>query len=261
MGVEEKIIPLSQKAYALCIMAMGIQQLAYGDIDPNFLPQAFSTYLVYRVLTYPWAIAFTLTGVSYLVNWRAYETALVSAGIFLVCFIFGYAPYMLFGSDVGGSFLQWAPAFETLAFTGSSLALAASFRKDATNSSSPIRLLEKLIPWGGAFFSVMLIGFGIDHFLYPKLVAGLVPAWILNPTFWTYLTGTALVGAGLSITFKIKLKLVASLLGIMLLLWCLFLHMPRAVHQPVANRGLELTRVFVTFGFSGIAFLFAYGKK
>ena len=254
----ERIIWLSQKAYSLCIIAMGIQQLAYGEISDNFFPSAFS---ISRVLAYPWGIAFTLSGIAMLINKKAYEISLVSAGIFLALFFAAQVPYMLFVSSHGGSLLYWAPAFESLAFTGASLAFAASCSNTVRNTSSIIKGLVKLIPLAGAFFSCMLIGFGLDHYVYVQLVSTMVPTWIPGHYFWTYLTGTALIGAGIAITFNIRTKLVASLLAVMIFTWFIILHIPRAIENPVAAKGLELTRVFVTFGFTGIALLFAYSNK
>jgi hypothetical protein len=236
---------------------MGIQQLGYGEISDNFFPSAFSTNVIYQWLAYPWGIAFTLSGVAMLVNKKAYEISLISAGIFLLLFLVGQVPYMLFVSSHGNSLLYWAPAFESLAFTGASLVFAASCRENTNQSSVLLKLLDNLAPYAGAFFSCMLVGFGLDHFVYVEFVSAMVPGWIPSHYFWTYLTGTALIGAGIAITLKIKLKLVASLLGAMIFLWFLILHIPRAIENPFGSKGLELARVFVTFGFTGIALLFA----
>jgi uncharacterized membrane protein len=258
---EKRIISLGQKMYALCVIAMGIQQLAYGEISPNFLPLALATNPVYKILVYPWGVAFTLSGIAYLVNRKGFEISLVYGWILLFFFIFIYAPYFIFFSEVGNQFIQWAPAFQTLSFTGSSLILAGSFKKDDPPSNSLLRAMSKLIPFGGAFFSVMLIGYGIDHFLYAKPISGMVPSWIPGSMFWTYFAGVALVGAGIAITFRIKLKLVGILLAAMLFSWLLILHLPRAIANPVAVHGLELTRCFVTFGFTGIGLLIAFGNR
>lgn len=258
---KEKILWLGQRAFGVCIVAFGIQQLAYGDISANFVPVDYSTNIIYKVLAYPWGIAFTLTGFAYLFDKRVYEVALISGGVFLALFVFIYAPYFLFISDKGRELMQWAPAVQCLSFTGASFIVAASCLRGAGHVNAVMKFLEKLIPYGGVFFSVMLIVYGLDHFVYIQFVSQMVPGWIPGHYFWTYLTGTALIGAGVAITFKIKLKLVASLLGIMIFLWLLMLHIPRAIHDPFAAHGLELTRVFVTIGFTGISFLMAYSNK
>lgn len=256
----KSIISLSQKAYSISIIGLGIQQLAYGDFDPNILPQAFSTSPVYHLLAYPWGIIFTLSGIALLFNKKAFEIALISGGAFLALFLFAHLPYLLFFSP--DRIFMWSPAMGGLALAGSSLIMAASYQGSVTSSQSTffIHWLKKLIPFAGIFFSLRLIVFGIDHFVYVKYVSGLVPSWIPGSYFWTYFTGVALIGAGVAIILKVQVKTVGILLGLMILFWCIFLHFPRAIGNPVGQRGLELTRVFVTLGASGIAFLLAFKK-
>ena len=259
----EIVIRLSQKAYGICIVAMGTQQLAYGDFDPNFLPGAFSSNAVYQLLAYPWGIAFTLSGIALLINKKAFEVALISGGVFLACSILAQVPYVIFVEPNRSNILTWSAALSALAFAGSSFQMAASLRNDTSirKSNIIIHWLEKLIPLAGIFFSMMLIIYGVDHFLFIEMVSTLVPSWIPNHYFWTYFAGVALIGAGVAIIFKIKVRIIASLLGTMIFLWFILLHIPRAMADPFVQRGRELTRVFVTLGFSGVAFLFAFVKS
>jgi uncharacterized membrane protein len=110
---------------------------------------------------------------------------------------------------------------------------------------------------GEIFLAIMYVIFGIDHFLYAEFVKTLVPTWIPGNLFWTYLAGIALIGSGLAIAFNIKKRLVALLLGGMLLIWLLVLHIPRAINHPPGDNGNELTSVFQCLGLSGVAFLIA----
>jgi uncharacterized membrane protein YphA (DoxX/SURF4 family) len=104
----------------------------------------------------------------------------------------------------------------------------------------------------------MLILFGIDHFLYLEFVETLVPTWLAGHTFWAYFGAVALIGSGVCIMFKVKIELAATLLGIMLFLWLIILHIPRAVVEPATGRGNELTSVFQALAFSGVAFALAF---
>ena len=122
-------------------------------------------------------------------------------------------------------------------------------------------MLEKFIPAGPIFFSVMMIVFGIDHFLYTDFVATLVPSWIPGHVFWTYFAGIALIGSGLGILFKIKLFQVAWLTSWMLFLWLLVLHIPRAIADPHMEKGNEVTSVFEALAFSGVAYVIAGMQK
>ena len=118
-----------------------------------------------------------------------------------------------------------------------------------------------LVPVGRFFYSIMLVIFGIEHFLFAEGIKTLVPSWIPGDLFWTYFAAVALTGAGLAIIFRVKVKLVAILTGIMVFIWFLILHIPRAVVAPVTDNGNELSSVFEALGVSGIAFVIAYGYR
>lgn len=95
------------------------------------------------------------------------------------------------------------------------------------------------------------------HFIYTDFVATLVPEWIPGPVFWTRFAGVALIGSGLAIMINIQQHTAALLLGIMIFLWLLLLHIPRAIADPHSGDGNEWTSVFEALAFSGIAFLLA----
>ena len=63
-----------------------------------------------------------------------------------------------------------------------------------------------MIPIGKIFFSITMISFGIDHFLYTGFVATLVPSWFADHNFWAYFAGVALIGSGVAIILEIKCK-------------------------------------------------------
>jgi uncharacterized membrane protein len=102
-----------------------------------------------------------------------------------------------------------------------------------------------------------MVVFGYMHFLYPDFVATLVPNWIPGHLFWTYFAAVALIASGLGILLNIQRRLAALLLGIMLFLWVIMLHIPRAVVALPADHGNEWASVFEALAFSGMAFLLA----
>ena len=101
----------------------------------------------------------------------------------------------------------------------------------------------------------MLIVFGIDHFLYTKGVATLVPGWIPGPVFWTYFGAVALIGSGVCIMLNIKIKLVGILLGINAFFVVYYFAYTKSYCLPNMEKGNEITSVFQALAFSGIAFL------
>jgi len=60
---------------------------------------------------------------------------------------------------------------------------------------------------------------------------------------------------------KIKIGLIASLLGTMIFIWFIFLHIPRVIASPFAYMGGEVTSAFLALAYSGIAFVIAGASK
>jgi len=75
--------------------------------------------------------------------------------------------------------------------------------------------------------------------------------------FWTYFAGAALILGGFAIVFHIKLRLAGVLLGILLLIFLLFIHIPLAIGDPWGQHAFQFIRVFGALAFSGTAFMMA----
>ena len=157
------------------------------------------------------------------------------------------------------AFWDWENAAKELALSGGAFVIAGGSLEN--NKNTLIRFLNKLIPFGSILFSITIISFGIDHFIYAKEASDYVPLWIPYHLFWMYFTGTALIGAGLTIILKIKAGLVATLLGTMIFTWFIILHIPRVIASPVAYIGSEVTSAFIALAYSGIAFAIAGAAK
>jgi uncharacterized membrane protein len=174
-------------------------------------------------------------------------------------------PYLLFVGPYSPVHLGlWTDPLKELALSGGAFVIAGSFLKNnssAYSKTSFIGFLEKIIPFGKFFFAIMLIAFGVDHFYYTEFVSGLVPTWIPWKIFWTYFAGTALIGSGLAIFFKPWTKTIALLSALMMFLWFIILHIPRAVADPSAANGNEITSVFEALAFSGILLVIALTQK
>src|SRR6185295_3932222 len=124
-------------------------------------------------------------------------------------------------------FGDWENSAKELALAGGALVITRSFSKK--NEYPLFKFLGKLIPLGSILFSLTIISFGIDHFLYAKGAADYVPSWIPFHMFWVYLGGIGLFGSGIAIILKIIPKLAATLLGSMIFIWFAILHIPRII--------------------------------
>jgi uncharacterized membrane protein len=154
---------------------------------------------------------------------------------------------------------MWTIAIKCLAFAGGAFITTGSIRHTSRENLSPWWnvLGEKLIPIGTILFSLMLIAFGTDHFLYSTGVSRLVPQWISSKFFWTYFSGIALISSGTAILLKVQPHIIAALAGTMIFIWVFVLHLPSAFATPEIGNSHALTSTFHALGFSGIAFMIA----
>jgi len=256
----ETLIKTARISYGILIAGLGAQQIMYGDFRPVILPQ-FPASPALATCAYIAGALLIIAGIAIIFDKKTRTVSLFLGGILLLLFICCQIPYELIADPNYKHLAVWTSAFKELALSGSALIVAGSFpdgdeyeqKKDFITS-----LVEKIIPLGSVFFSIMMIVFGIDHFLYAGWIATLVPNWMPGHVFWTYFAGAALICSGLAIIARVQVKLSALLLGIMIFLWFILLHIPRAIADPVSLQGNEISSVLESFGFSGIACLIAY---
>ena len=94
-------------------------------------------------------------------------------------------------------------------------------------------IIDRIASYGKYLYAFMLMMFGLAHFVNADFVKTIVPGWIPGSLFWTYLTGIALMGAGLSIFINVKVRQVMSLLAIMLFIWLIVVHLPSTIQYPL----------------------------
>jgi putative oxidoreductase len=107
--------------------------------------------------------------------------------------------------------------------------------------------MNTLIGFGKYLFAVPMVVFGIMHFMAAKDMAAMAPGGV----FMVYLTGIALIAAGISIILGKLDKLASCLLGIMLLLFIL----PHA--QNLASNEMEMINILKNIALAGGAFMYA----
>ena len=250
------LIKLGRFNYAVGVAGLGMQQFFFPGFRPVLVPGLPEWMPNPQALIYLSSIGLIISGVFIISGFKARNTGLILGSILLLLLVVGHIPFQIANNttSLGG----WTDAFKILAISGGSFVIAGSFPISKSHSSKLFRSLNRLVPAGRTFFAIMLIVFGIDHFLYYQFVKTLVPVWIPLPLFWTYFAAIALIGAGTSFIFMIKIKPVGILTAIMLFIWVLILHIPRAIAMPDAANGNELTSVFQALAFSGVALVIAF---
>jgi hypothetical protein len=142
----------------------------------------------------------------------------------------------------------WTTTFEALALCGAAMVIAATISRKS--SPPPFNRFNRLaLVVGRIFIVTSLVVFAIQHFLYARFVADLVPTWIPFHLFFAYFVGVSFVVAALSILTRHLDRWAAFALGTMFMLWFVVLHVPRVVGSP--SNGSEWTSAFVALAMCG----------
>jgi uncharacterized membrane protein len=241
--------------YGIAIAAMGFLSVYYKDFPYMLIPPRHSWIPGLVMLTYISGAMLILAGACIVIEKKTRPVSLLLGSVLLLVFCFYFIPYQLLVSSAYMHFADWENAAKELALCSGAFVIAGCFSEKNENSFAVF--FGKLTSFGAIFFSITVISFGIDHFLYAKEAADYVPSWVPNHIFWLYLTGTALIGSGIAIILKIKARLAATLLGSMIFIWFIILHIPYVMASSVADRAGEITSAFLALAYSGIAFVIA----
>ena len=149
----------------------------------------------------------------------------------------------------------WTSGFELLALMGGAFVLARLETPDGLRLEPTNNALSHLATIGRVAVALALVVFAVQHFLYAKFVATIVPPWIPARLFWSYFVGVAFVAAALAIVTRKMARIASILLGIMFLIWVVILHVPRVAAHP--RNGDEVTSLLVALAMSGVSFLLA----
>lgn len=250
-----RVVAIGRVFFAVGMIGIGCQHFFFGQFVPLVVPhwaasipgRLFWVYLAGTILV--------VGGAAILSGFKARTAATLLGGLFLLSAVLLQVPgYVMAGVKV---WVRWYSAFEAFSFAGCALVVAGTLPRTGGRGGwrTPIEWLDKLIPWGMVPFAILVIVFGVDHYLDTAAVATLVPAWIPFHIFWTYFVGTALIAAGLGMILRVKARLAATLLGAMLLTWVLVLHIPRAIADPYSGIGEECTNALEALAESGVAFI------
>jgi uncharacterized membrane protein len=178
----------------------------------------------------------------------ARTAAATFAALLLLSFVFLRIPEIAADPWTG---FRWTNPLKVLALVGGAIVLAVVF--PPRDAPPPWTESGPLVAAG--LFGVFLAVCGIQHFHYADFVDTLVPAWVPpGPRPWTLFTGVALFAGGIGIMVPRVARLAAICTGVMILLWVVLLHIPRAVTMRSA---FELAGAFEALAMSGIGLMLA----
>jgi len=231
----------------------------YDDFPYMLIPPNHSWIPDFAIVAYIFGAMLILAGACIVFEKMIRPASIMLGTVFLLIFCFYFIPYEFLVSSNYMHFGAWENAAKELTLASGAFVIAGCYLEKSENLL--FRFMNKLMPLGTILFSTTIISYGIDHFLYGKEAADYVPSWVPYHLFWIYFTGIALLGSGIAIILKIKVRLIASLLGTMIFIWFAILHIPRVVVSPSDYRGSEVASACLALAYSGIAFVIAGTAK
>lgn len=257
----EKIAATGRAFFAVCIMALGVENVVCAHVREDVLPVL--PWLPPRPgLAYVTGLILIATGLAIAVGFQARAASIVLACYLLVCDVLLQLPWAA-ASPFDLSLRT--TLFEVLSLCGAAMMLAATLR-DLRTFPVGLSALDKILETGRQLFAFSSVIFGISHFLIARYIATLIPAWIPGRLFWAYFTGGAFLAVGVSIAVGRLARTAAFLLGSMFLLWFLLLHMPRVLSLEHVGNPNEWSSAFIALGMCGASWIIAgarpfVGKK
>lgn len=224
--------------FGLSIAVLGLSTIYYRDFPYMLVPPKHLWLSEHVFVIYLCGVFLLLCGAAIALGRRLRPVSLLLGSVLLLVFCFYFVPYEFMASPNYLHFGDWENSAKELALGAGAFVMAGR------------RI-------GCVLYSLAIISFGVDHWLYAHEAVGYVPAWVSHPVTWLYITGTALLGAGTAILLNFRVRLFACLLGSMIFTWFLILHIPYTLASNIAVDGGELVSAFLALAYCGIAFAIA----
>jgi uncharacterized membrane protein len=244
-------LSLGRCFFGVATMASGVQQLVTGDFV-RLVPKAPAWMPSHSISAYLVGVVLVAAGLAILSGRMARPAASTVGAMIFLMFLLLALPNVVANPLVG---FRWTNPLKSLALVGGAAILTGSLPDDGRVLSPPVVGSWRLESLGAILLAIFLVVCGVQHFVYRDFVATLVPSWIPGQMFWTYFTSVALISGGAGILFRPTARLAATLSAVMIFLWVLLLHIPRAFAGP--NHANETAGIFEALAISGVALMVA----
>lgn len=240
---------------AVGLIAFGLEHVIFNEFVTGRVPILTEPFAGKEIWIYISAALVALGGISILSGFKTSYYFLFLALLILALAIAPYFAILLRAEVYYG--VELTLFGKALALFGGFLVVAALYFP-ADNNSNLSNLANTLARAGSFCFALYLVIAGIQHFIFAEFVSSLVPSWVPGNIYWVYLTGIALIAGGVGLVVKRTRYIAGNLVGIMIFIWFLILHLPRAIAaDPSKNEWIAVVEALT---FSGFSFIIA-GRK
>lgn len=239
---------------AIAMIIFGIQHFIYFEFVTRAFPVIPAWIPSHAILACIFGAFLLITGLAIIFSIKARTLTVLLGSTIIFTFLILLLPMLMMNLQNG---IIWTNSGKALVLAGANFVVAARFPKD--NNNWLVKTLEKLIPLGPYLLAGFFILAGTLHFIYAPYVATLIPLWIPAHLFWAYFTGVALIAAAIGILIPKTTRLAATLAAIMIFLWVVLLHFPRAISN--LHDANETTSFFEALAMCGTAILIAVSAR
>jgi hypothetical protein len=143
---------------------------------------------------------------------------------------------------------EWTPAFETMMLGSGGFIIAVN----SLGCSRDPKWVQFGAAGGLYLFAMSLMIFAVLHIRYNYYIITLIPGWLPEKVFMSYVVIAAFFLSSFCLFTNIKVRPAMFWLGIMYLSWVGALHAPRAIGKFTVE--VEWSSLFVALACAGIAF-------
>ena len=233
-GGAIRITSAGHVAFAVTMVALGILGLIRDNFAPIWQPVPKSA-PAREVLIYLCAFISLLSGIGLL--WR--RTALVAARLLLVYLLLWLLLLRVPRIFISFTVDAWWASCQTAVMTAAAWVLYAWFAADWDRWHLGFATADSGVRIARMLYGLALIPFGLAHFIYLKVTADLVPAWLPAHVAWAYFTGGTFIAAGVAVLIGVYARLAAVLCALQLGAFTLLVWVPIVAAGPNASQWAE----------------------
>lgn len=230
-----RIVSVGHAVFAATLIAIGILGLMKGDFAPIWQPVPKGM-LAREALAYLCALISLASGIGLLLRRSSAAAARVLLASLVLWLLAFKARFILRDPTAA---VSYETCGETAVLVAAAWVLYAWFAADWDRQRLSFATGEKGVRIARVIFGLAMIAFGVAHFAYLKLTAGLVPGWLPWHEGWAYFTGCTYIAAGVAILIGVYARLAAALSAVQIALFTLLVWVPVVAADPNTNQWTE----------------------
>lgn len=244
--IDNQIMALGHSLFTLGLAGIGVLSLGSGDFAYTWQPVPQWIPLRHG-LAFISGFALLAAALCMLARRSVRRAALAMTLYQLLLLITLHLTRVLYSPlDVG----KWLGLAENLALVCGGWVIVCSV--SPSQETQPHKVQHNT-GWPRVLFAGACVVFGVSHFAYAEVTAGMVPAWLPYRIGFAYLTGAGHLAAGIAMLLTIIPGIASILEACMISTFIVLLHIPGVLHEPGSR--LQWTMLCQASALAGAAWL------